>query len=89
MLVVASAYLPDPGGGALSQFGMVFGFPRSSRFAQGFTLASDLDLPLRQFREERTPGPFADQPVDVGNHLKRKGYVGRSTQILGHDLIVT
>ena len=81
--------MPDPGGGTLSQFGMVFGFPRSGGFAQGFTLPANLDLALGQFREERTSGPFADQPVDVGNHVNRKSYVRRSAHILGHTLSVT
>ena len=81
--------MQDPGGGTLSQLGMAFGFPRSGGFAQGFTLPANLDLALGQFREERTSGPFADQPVDVGNHVNRKSYVRRSAQILGHALSVT
>ena len=67
---------------------MVFGFPCSSGFAQGFTLPADLDLALGQFREERAPGLFADQLVDVGNHFNRKYYVRRS-EVLGHASSVT
>ncbi len=61
---------------------MVSGFPGSGAFAQGFTLPANLDLALGQFREERTSGPFANQLVDVGDHVNGNGYVGGSAQIL-------
>ena len=68
---------------------MVFGLPSSGGFAQDLTLPANLDLALGQFREERTPGPFANQSVDVGNQVNRKGYVRRSAQTLGHAPSVT
>ena len=88
-LVVESAYWPDPSGYALSQFRMIFGFPGSGGFPQDFTPPANLDLALGQLCQERTSRTFADQFVDAGNHVNRKGYVRRSAQILGHTPNVT
>jgi len=79
----------DPSGGALGQFGMVFGFPGSGGFPQDFTLPANLDLALGQLRQERTSRPLAGQFVDAGNYVSGKGYVRRSAQILGHIPSVT
>jgi len=48
-----------------------------------------LDFPLSQLRQERTPSPFANQLVDVGNHVNRKKDMRSSAQILGHTYSTT
>jgi hypothetical protein len=66
-LVVERTDLPHPGGGSLSQFGMVFRLPQSGGFAQDFTLAAGFDFATGDLRQECAAAPFADEFVDVGD----------------------
>lgn len=73
----------------MGQFRVIFGLPCTGSFAQHFTLAAEFDLALRQLGYERTPAPFADQFVNVGNQLDRKDDVCPSVNILVHTHSVT
>jgi hypothetical protein len=61
--------LPNPRGGALSQFRVILRLPCSGSFAQHFALPPELDFAWGDFGEESTPAPFAGEFVDVGDQI--------------------
>lgn len=68
---------------------MIFVFPGSGGIAQRFALAAQLNLALSQLGQEGAAAAFANQLIDVGNHVHWKDDVGSSVQILRHTYSVT
>ncbi len=64
------AYRADPRFRAVFQFRMILVLPGARSFPKRRALPSALDLLASDLRQKRTPPPFTDQFVNVGNHVQ-------------------